>query len=214
MITLELLPASEYRGVTNDDPIRFYYWPVLGKLYRRRVELALNECRGGQRILEVGFGTGLTFINLSKMYQEIHGLDLSVDVKAVGEVFEKRQIKTYLKNGDVTDMHFEDSTFDTVLLISILEHLKPEQLEKAFKEIFRVLKPNGQIIYGVPVERPLMVLAFRMLGVNIREYHYSSHIDVHKAAQQVFQEIRTIPYSTLLGQVYEIGHFVKGMGEK
>lgn len=77
---LKLLPAGQYRGVNEKDPIRYYYWPVFGTLYRRRVELALAECRGGDRILEIGFGTGLTFLNLAEMYREIHGLDLTADV--------------------------------------------------------------------------------------------------------------------------------------
>ena len=31
------------------DPLRFYYWPVLGRLYRRRVELCLARLSGGER---------------------------------------------------------------------------------------------------------------------------------------------------------------------
>ena len=84
---LRLLPHDEYLGVNREDPIRFYYWPVFGRLYRTRVEMCLDECTGGERILEVGFGSGLTFLNLKDKYKEIHGLDLTADVKRVHGVF-------------------------------------------------------------------------------------------------------------------------------
>ena len=49
---LKLLPAKKYKGINQYDPIKYYYWPVFGRMYRSRVELALNECSGGERVLE------------------------------------------------------------------------------------------------------------------------------------------------------------------
>ena len=63
---LKLLPYKQYGGVDEKDPIRFYYWPVIGSVYRRRVEMCLEKCQGGERILEVGFGTGLSFSEFKK----------------------------------------------------------------------------------------------------------------------------------------------------
>ena len=109
-------------------------------------------------------------------------------------------------------MPYEKNIFDTVLLISILEHLKPDELAQAFSEIHRALKPGGQVIYGVPVEREFMVFMFRLLGHNIRDEHFSTEEDVYQAAKQVFKEVerirmRGIP--SFMGEVYQIGHFVK-----
>ena len=209
---LKLLPYREYAGVDRDDPLRFYFWPVLGKMYRQRVELCLAECTPGQRVLEVGFGSGATFPNLSELYAEIHGLDLSASVEDVAAVFKARQIETHLQNGSVLAMPYDDEFFDTVLLISILEHLKPAEQLQAFQEIRRVLKPTGQAIYGVPVERRFMVFMFRLLGCNIRKHHFSTEQDVRDAAANTLDEVRVIQMRgrpALFGPVYEIGHFVK-----
>lgn len=68
------------------------------------------------------------------------------------------------------------------------------------------------MVNGTLIERPLMVLAFGLLGVNIREHHFSTQIDIINAAKKLFGEKKIIRmYGTkgLLGQVYEIGHFVK-----
>lgn len=207
---LKLLRREDYVGVNNLDPIRYYRWPVFGAMYRRRVELCLGECRGGERILEIGFGTGLTFLNLSEMYREIHGLDLTADTVAVQSAFAARQIKTDLRQGNVLQMPYENGFFDTVLLISILEHLKPPEQLQAFGEIRRVLKPGGQVVYGVPIERPLMVFMFRMLGHDIRKEHFSTEKDVSAAADKVLtrvrlQQMRSRP--PIFGPVYEVGHF-------
>jgi len=211
---LKLLPYHEYSGVDRNDPLRFYFWPVIGKMYRRRIELCLAECAGGERVLEVGFGAGVTFLNLHDKYKEIYGLDLNASVEDVAAVFRARQIETHLQNGSVLTTPYPDDFFDTVLLISILEHLKPSEQIQAFGEARRVLKPGGQVIYGVPVERRLMVAMFWLLGFNIREHHFSTQKDVFDAANSVLKKVKVIRMQSVpsfFGPVYEVGHFVKAL---
>jgi len=209
---LKLLPYREYAGVDRNDPLRFYFWPIIGKMFRRRIELCLAECTGGQRILEVGFGAGVTFANLAENYEEIYGLDLNASIEDVAAVFRTRQIETHLQNGSVLCMPYDSDFFDTVLLISILEHLRPTEQIQAFGEIRRVLKPGGQAVYGVPIERRLMVSMFWLLGFDIRKHHFSTEEDVFKAANSVLRKERVIQMQSVpsfFGPVYEIGHFVK-----
>jgi SAM-dependent methyltransferase len=211
-VRLKLLPRDQYVGVNELDPIRFYHWPIFGPMYRRRVEMCLAECTGGDRILEIGFGTGLTFLNLSTMYREIHGLDLTADADLVQKAFARRNISTDLRQGNVLQMPYEDEFFDTVLLISILEHLKPDDQPKAFAEIRRVLKPGGQVVYGVPIERAFMVFMFKCLGCDIRKEHFSTEKDVEAAAQAALEKVNVVQMRSrpgLFGPVYEVGHFRK-----
>lgn len=213
---LKLLPYKEYKGVQKIYSVIFYYLPIFGGMYRRRVELCLAQCKGGENILEVGFGSGLTFLNLNDKYKQIHGLDLTCDVNVVREVFAAHNIHPDLKNGNVLHMPYEDNKFDTVLLISILEHLKPDELAQAFVEIKRVLKPGGQVVYGVPVERPFMVFMFRLLGYNIREHHFSTEKQVAEAAEKIFkkEQVQAMQaFPSFFGNVYEIGHFTKPAAE-
>lgn len=209
---LRLLPAEKYKGVNQYDPIKYYYWPVFGKMYRQRVELALGECTGGERILEIGFGTGIAFPNLHETYKEVHGLDLTADIEMVKSVFEPMGIPLFLEKGDVLNMPYQDNKFDTVLLVSILEHLKPLELEQAFTEVKRVLKPGGQMVYGTPVEKPFMVFMFRMLGHDIREEHFSTEKEIATAAYKAFSSGRVIEMKStppIAGTVYTVGNFIK-----
>lgn len=207
---LKMLPLYEYAGVNKDDPIRFYNYPLIGSVYRRRVEKCLSKLSGGSRVLEVGFGSGVTFLNLNDMYKEIHGLDLTADIKSVAATFNKSGIQVFLKNGNILELPYHDGCFDSVLLISILEHLKPESLISAFQEIWRVLKPSGEVIYGVPVDKMIMDYAFRLLGYNIKEYHFSDQKQIAAAAKKVLKEI-TISNICMwpFGKLYEIGRFIK-----
>ena len=181
-------------------------------MYPQRVELALGECTGGERVLEVAFGTGLAFPNLHDMYKEIHGLDLTADIHAVQSVFEPTGIPLFLEKGDVLKMPYQDNFFDTVLLVSILEHFKPAELKQAFTEVNRVLKPGGQMVYGTPVEKPFMVFMFRLLGHNIRDEHFSTEKEIEEAAHKAFSKGHVIHMQStppIAGAVYLVGNFVK-----
>ncbi len=211
-VRLKTFPLAEYVGVNKDDPIRFYHAPLFGSLYRRRVELCLSELHGGRRILEVGFGSGITFLCLNETYSEIHGIDLTADVGAIQAFFQRNGIPTFLRHGSLLDLPYAGDSFDAVLLISILEHLKPAELSRAFAEIERVLVPGGQVVYGVPVERRLMTLAFRLLGYRIHQHHFSSEKDVAQADGQVLKPVALRKLKALWGlsgSLYVVGHFVK-----
>jgi ubiquinone/menaquinone biosynthesis C-methylase UbiE len=210
---LTLLSYKEYRGILKEYSVIFYYLPFFGYMYRRRVELCLDQCTGGAKILEIGFGSGLTFLNLDAMYEQIYGLDLTCDIEEVKKVFAPHGVYPELRNGDILKMPYGDDQFDTVLLISILEHLKSHELEQAFSEIKRVLKPGGQVVYGVPIERPLMVFMFRILGYDIRDHHFSTEKDIAETAERFLRKVSVEAmkaFPSFFGNVYEVGHFVKG----
>ena len=207
---LKMRPVNDYVGVNKDDPIRFYGLPLIGGMYRKRVERCLNELSGGERVLEIGFGSGVTFINLSEKYKEIHGVDLASDTESIAVSFRELGIRTFLRNGNVLDLPYKDGYFNSVLLVSILEHLKPESLLRAFQEIGRVLTSGGEVVYGVPADRMLVNYAFRFLGYDIKKYHFSNETQVATAAKAVFKEgkiskMRVWPF----GNLYEVGRFIK-----
>ena len=213
MTRLIMLPSSRhYAANSESDPLRFYYFPFFGALYRARVEKCLSLLPGGKRILEVGFGSGVTFLNLAQLYSEINGIDFNADSAAVTECFSKRGVIAKLVNGSITSAPYPDDHFDAVLCISVLEHLKQDELDAACREIRRVLCPAGVLVYGVPVDRPLMTASFRLLGYNIHEHHFSTEKDVFAAAKRYLTPDRTeVIYGLggLAGPIYETGRLLK-----
>lgn len=205
-----MLDRSEYRGVDQLDPIKFYFFPVLGRLYRRRIEMCLEQLTGGKRVLEVGFGSGVTFMNLNEIYDEIYGIDLKAKTVEISKLFSPKGISTNLVNGDVCELPYEDDFFDSVLLVSILEHIRPNALNKALNQIHRVIKPGGQMVYGVPIDGPFMTAMFRILGYNIHKHHFSTEDQISNAASGVFTRKRLLDMKQFkCFRIYQVGVFQK-----
>lgn len=107
----------------------------------------LFKAKKGMKVLDVGCGTGNFSIKLAKMGCEVVGIDVSEEMLKVAEAKVREEglnIKFYKM--DAHQMEFEDNTFDGVLSVTAFEFLK--EPEKAIEEIFRVLKPNGQLLIG------------------------------------------------------------------
>jgi SAM-dependent methyltransferase len=176
------------------------------------VELCLQECTGGERVLEVGFGAGMAFPVLGEIYRHVHGLEAAARFDVVRSASIALRERLRLLKASLLATPYAAGSFDTVLLISVLEHLRPGELERACSEICRILRPGGQLVYGVPVDRPLMATAFALLGYNIRRHHFSDQEAVSASAGRGLRRVRLIPlFAPLpgLGPIYEVGHFVK-----
>ena len=63
--------------------------------------------------------------------------------------------------GDILDLPIKDGYFDTVLLFEVLEHLDNPQ--NAIKEINRILKPGGTLLFTVPFLYQLHEIPFDYL---------------------------------------------------
>lgn len=111
-------------------------------------------------ILDAGCGSGRATVELSKFSKNgrIVALDL-FDPKSESisskELLEKNleiagiTNKVQMVQGDVTDLEFEDNTFDAAISVLLVNNLGKAKL-KGLKELFRVLKPGGKILVIVP----------------------------------------------------------------
>jgi len=61
---------------------------------------------------------------------------------------------------DVTNLEFNDNSFDLVIMMEVLEHVK--EPKKALSEIYRVLSHNGKLIMSTPF----------ILGIHDEPYDY------------------------------------------
>ncbi len=51
---------------------------------------------------------------------------------------------------DLTNMHFESNSFDSIVCLEVFQYLEPENFKKGFEEIYRVLKKNGKALISMP----------------------------------------------------------------
>jgi SAM-dependent methyltransferase len=86
-------------------------------------------------------------------------------------------IKNGIRCEDITQLTFKDNTFDIIISSDVLEHVC--NLNKAFKESARVLKPNGIHIFTIPFNyndgktyKRCEWLNGKLEHYSIPEYHY------------------------------------------
>src|SRR5436305_14921387 len=119
---------------------------VLGKL---RKLLGSELDRGYDRSLEVGAGTGYFSLNLLQagVVGEATCTDISPGmVSTLGENAQRLGLAVRTARADAESLPFADESFDLVLGHAVLHHLP--DLERAFSELHRVLRPGGRIVFA------------------------------------------------------------------
>lgn len=100
------------------------------------------------RILDVGCGTRQYSRMLSSLGRVV-GVDIaSGAVCCVTKNFDSHEL---FVQADAEKLPFPDGFFDLVWAVSVLEHLESDRA--GIREIFRVVKPGGQIAIAVPSHR-------------------------------------------------------------
>lgn len=105
------------------------------------LEQALPAAGNGQRLLDVGCGTGHHLRELKSRGFEVKGVDGSEEMLKVA-----RRINpgVSIHAADVESLPFEEGSFDWILSIEVLRYLPDFRL--AVKEMGRVLAPGGRAV--------------------------------------------------------------------
>jgi SAM-dependent methyltransferase len=115
---------------------------------RLRETLAVAE---GERILEIGPGTGYYTLDLAAWVGEAGSLeifDLQQEMldHTMRRVDERGLVNVNPTRGDARDLPYESDSFDGAVLVTVLGEI-PDQ-ERALAEIGRVLRPGGRLVVG------------------------------------------------------------------
>lgn len=101
----------------------------------------------GMRVLDVGCGTGNFSIKLAEMGCKVIGIDVSDEMlKIAREKAKETGLDIEFHQMDVYDISFNDNEFDVAFSMAAFEFIK--EPDKAYNEMFRVLKPEGQLLIG------------------------------------------------------------------
>lgn len=114
--------------------------------WARRVTMLTNHVQPGQKILELGCGTGYFTRSLAETGAQITAIDISPDLLEVAQRECPRENVTFeIQNAYA--LTYPDAVFDSVVGSSVLHHL---EIEAALTEIYRVLRPGGSIRFTEP----------------------------------------------------------------
>ena len=131
-------------------------WGIdFGEIGQEQVAAKLKRTLGGSLpdrpyddALEIGAGTGYFSLNLAAqgLIRNLTATDISpgmlTSLKKTAKSLDV-PVKTVVTEAEL--LPFEDESFDVVLGHAVLHHIP--DLDKAFSEFFRVLKPGGSIVF-------------------------------------------------------------------
>lgn len=199
------IPKKEnIRSTTIEDSVKCYYHPILKYPYLRRFKEVkkLIGKRKFNKLLDLGYGSGIFLPELAKHTEELHGLDIHSNQRIVEEMLKKENTTAKLSHGDIADFSekYGPRFFDVIVCLSVLEHVK--EIENAIDNVLYVLKDDGTAFLGFPTKNPFIDLIFNLIlskvvkkEHKIDDFHVSSHnkiLDNIKAKMKI-EKIVTIP---------------------
>jgi SAM-dependent methyltransferase len=130
--TGEYAERGDYHRALSPD---WEFYPTyLAKI--ERVRRYLEALPPGTRVLDAGCGEGVLVDEFHERLA-IEGLDPNYH-------------SAHVRQGSLTNLPYDAGTFDRALCLDVLEHLSVEDQPRALAELFRVLKPGGELYVTVP----------------------------------------------------------------
>ena len=108
--------------------------------------------RAGNRILDVGCGTGSVELRLSRLRVpqiSLIGIDRLVERAIIAErTTDGHNLRASFSAADACHLPFPDATFDSTFCVAVLQHVA--DVSEALREFARVTRPNGRILAVEP----------------------------------------------------------------
>lgn len=148
------IPALSWKVLTPFYDT-FFRLTMREELFKRRL-IEQAQIRSGQRILDVGCGTGTLTVMIKQAHpnSEVSGLDGDPQILEIAR-YKAAQADTSITFdvGMAYQLPYPNGSFDRVLSSMVFHHLTTQDKEKSLAEIYRVLKPDGElhlVDFGVP----------------------------------------------------------------
>jgi len=137
-------PMPEFMANLIDNPFRRKFQPPDETAIR-------HEITPGMRVLEVGPGNGTYTLGASRRIGsegEIYAIDIEPKmIQRLKNRIEAEGISNInARVADVYDLPFEDSYFDLVYMITVINEIP--DIPKALGEFHRVLKDSGKLVFS------------------------------------------------------------------
>lgn len=105
----------------------------------------------GLDIIDLGAGEGYCArILAEKGARSIQGVELSEQMVTLARQQLNDNDTIQYHCGNVVELEFKDKQFDLALGVFVYNYLTVDEVQRSFREAYRVLKPGGHFIFSVP----------------------------------------------------------------
>ena len=144
--------------------------PMLADLRAQRANKLIPSSLRTGRILDIGCGSYPYFLAHTSFAEKFAIDQIPLPQQTAAEL----RIESFTLDLEVKPrLPFQDNFFEAVTLLAVVEHLDPAHMAALFKEIYRVLKPGGQVILTTPAawSDGLLKVMARINLVSAEEIH-------------------------------------------
>jgi ubiquinone/menaquinone biosynthesis C-methylase UbiE len=144
--------ARETKGVSLDYLSDYYdiLTPTEKSRFRRK-QIDMVGLREGEKVLEVGCGTGaMSFLSKLRVGEagEVAGIDIAPKMISRAEEKARRTgLDIRFEVASIDELPHPDEYFDAVLSSMMFHHLPVEMKRKGLEEVHRVLKSDGRFFF-------------------------------------------------------------------
>jgi ubiquinone/menaquinone biosynthesis C-methylase UbiE len=150
--TVSVARTKDEAKASYDRMSRFYDL-LSGRSERKFIEVGLEmlDARRGDKVLEIGFGTGDALLSLARAVGNtgrVAGIDISSGMLKVARAkLEKSGLagRVELETGDAASLPYEEESFDAILMTFSLDLIDTPEIPVVLEECLRVLDGGGRI---------------------------------------------------------------------
>lgn len=190
-----------------DDPL--LRWILRENTFKEQLVRQAN-ITANQHILDLGCGTGTLMRQMKQRHEnaEDEGLDADSKVLEIARTkLVRASVNVTLHQGMSYALPFPDNTFDRVVSSLLFHHLTRDKKQRTLQEVWRVLKPGGELHVAdwCQPQSGLMRTAFLAVQVLDGFETTSDHVNGEFLAiwtKAGFQHVRqTVSYQTVAGTI-------------
>lgn len=146
----------------------------------------LDYMKQNDIVLDLGCNNGMHALKIAQRVKKVVAIDKDQQqLEVAGKMIRKKNLNNVkLLNYDLENLlPFADQTFDKVVFLAVLEHLK--RRNQALKEVKRVMKPKGLLFLSVPNKETSWKKVKKKYGLS----HYS---DADHKIEYSFEELKAL----------------------